>query len=253
MPVITFDNKDAIPEGLREYATEADGKFTVKVAPEAKLAEFRDKNIQLSQQIESLTPTMARIKEIAGDDLDAFTNQFQELKSIAQRVQDGELKTTEDIEKAVAERVKAVKEGYEQNQKAERDLRIKAEQDVQTLKGSLERTEVRHAVTAAVIAPDSGVRPEALGDILERAYKLFRWVDGKPVPMNGESTIYGADGTSPMTPREWLSKLRDDAPYFFKGNNGGGASGSQTGKHGLSAADIAKLTPEEKLRIANGA
>mgnify|MGYP000644592529 CR=1 FL=1 len=196
---------------------------------------------------------MARVKEIAGDDLAALANQFSELKGIAQRVQDGELKTTDDIEKAVAERVKAVKEGYEANQKSERELRVKAEQEAQTLKGTLERTEVRHAVTAAVIAPDSGVRPEALGDILERSYKLFRWVDGKPVPMNGESTIYGADGTSPMTPKEWLTKLRDEAPYFFKGNGGGGALGGQGSKHGLSAAEIAKLSPEEKLRLANGA
>ncbi len=251
MPVITFESKEAIPEGLREFATETEGKFTVKVAPEVKLNEFRDKNIALSQQIETLTPVMARIKEIAGEDLDVFANELTELKSIAQRVSDGELKTTEDIEKAVAERVKAVKDGYEQNQKSERDLRTKAERDRDELKVALDHTNIRHAITASVIAPNSGVRPEALGDILERAYKLFKWVDGKPVPMNGESTIFGADGSEPMTPKEWLTKLRDEAPYFFQGNGGGGASGGTTSKHGLSAAEIAKLSPAQKLALAN--
>jgi hypothetical protein len=254
MPAITFESKDAIPEGLREFATEGeDGKFSVKVAPEAKLSEFRDKNVQLSQQIETLTPTLARVKEIAGEDLDAFANELGELKSIAQRVTDGELKTTEDIEKAVAERVKAVKDGYEQNQKAERDQRTKAERERDEANAQLAQTNVRHAITAAVIAPNSGVRPEALGDILERAYKLFKWENGKPIPKNGESTIFGGDGAEPMTPSEWIVKLRDEAPYFFAGNGGGGASGGRDNKHGLSAAEIAKLTPEQKLALANGA
>lgn len=254
MPAIKFDTKEAIPEGLREFATESeDGKFTVKVAPEAKLNEFRDKNITLSQQIETLTPTLARVKEIAGEDLDAFANKVSELESIAQRVADGELKTTEDIEKAVAERAKAMKDGYESNQKAERDLRTKAEKERDEARSALDRTEVRHAITAAVIAPNSGVRPEALGDILERAYKLFKWVNGKPVPMNGESTVFGADGAEPMTPSEWIAKLRDEAPYFFAGNGGGGANGGRDTKHGMTQAEIAKLTPAQKLALANGA
>lgn len=254
MPTITFESKDAIPEGLREFAAEGeDGKFTVKVAPDAKLSEFRDKNIALSQQLETITPLLARVKEIAGDDLDVFSNELSELKSIAQRVNDGELKTTEDIEAAVAERVKAVKEGYETNQRAERTERTKAETERDQANAALAQTNVRHAITAAVISPNSGVRPEALGDILERAYKLFKWENGKPIPKIGESTIFGADGAEAMSPAEWIVKLRDDAPYFFAGNGGGGASGGRDSKHGLSSAEIAKLTPEQKLALANGA
>lgn len=254
MPTISFDTKEAIPEGLREFAVEADGgKFTVKVAPDAKLVEFREKNITLSQTLETLTPTLARVKEIAGEDLDAFATQLGELKTIAQRVTDGELKTTDDIEKAVAERVKALKDGYEQNQKAERGERTKAERERDELSGQLSQTNVRHAITSAVIAPNSGVRPEALGDVLERAYKLFKWENGKPIPKVGEATVFGADGAEPMTPSEWIVKLRDEAPYFFAGNGGAGANGGTNTKHGLTTAEIAKLTPEQKLALANGA
>lgn len=253
MPAITFESKDAIPEGLREFATEGEGgKFVVKVAPEAKLNEFRDRNIQLAQQVETMTPLMARIKNIAGEDLDGFENQIAELKGIEQRVKDGELKTTDDIERAVAERVKAVKDGYEQNQRAEREGRTRAENEAASLKSALDATNIRHAITAAIIAPNSGVNPSALGDILERANKLFKWVDGKPVPMNGESVVYGNSGADPMTPQEWIVKLRDEAPYFFLGNGGGGAAGGSANKFGVSKADLAKMTPEEKLRLANG-
>lgn len=254
MPSISYATKDDVPEGLREFAKESeDGKFTVKVVAEAKLDEFRNKNITLSQQIETMGPVVARIKALAGDDIDAFETDLQGLRDIAQRVNDGELKTNDQIEAAVADRIKAVKDGYEANEKAERDKRVAAEGRVQTLQQRLDQTEVRHGITNVVIHPESGVRPEALPDILERAYKLFKIVDGKPVPMNGEATIYGANGADPMSYAEWIVKLRDEAPHYFKGNSGGGADGGkQTKQGGFTAAEIAKMSPAQKLAIANG-
>jgi hypothetical protein len=65
--------------------------------------------------------------------------------------------------------------------------------------------------------------------------------------------MYGQDGVSAMSPKEWMSMLRDEAPYFFKGSNGGSATGAD-GKqiHGMTPGELAKLDPMERLRIANG-
>jgi hypothetical protein len=105
-----------------------------------------------------------------------------------------------------------------------------------------------------VIAPDSGVRPEALPDVLERAYRLYKVENGALIPKQGEATIFGANGADPMSPAEWLVKLRDQAPHYFKGNGGGGAAGGREGEKlgGFSHAEIAKLSPEAKLALANG-
>lgn len=255
MPTITFESLEAIPEELRETAKEEDGKFSINVVPKSKLDEFRQKNIELNQQQEALLPTLERMKAIVGDDmdLDAFENDLQGMREIAQKVKDGELTGSDQIEKAVSERLAKVKEGFEQNQKAERDQRTKAERERDEARAELERTHIRSAITQVVIDPNSGVRADALPDIIERANKLFRWKDGRPVPMNGESIVYGPDGADPMTPKEWLAQLRDEAPYFFAGNGGGGANGGKDAKHGMSPADFAKLSPTEKLRLANGA
>jgi hypothetical protein len=254
MPSITYASKDEIPEGLREFATEnEEGQFLVKVVAEAKLNEFRQKNIDLSQQIETMGPVLARIKNIAGDDFDAFEQDVNGLRDIKRRVDDGELKTNDQIEQAVADRIKAVRDGYEANERAEREKRVAAEKTTLTLQQRLDQTEIRHGVTNVVIHPESGVRPEALPDVLERAYKLFKMVEGKPVPMNGEATIYGANGADPMTYAEWIVKLRDEAPHYFKGNAGGGADGSTSKKSGgFTQAEIDKMTPQQKLAIANG-
>ena len=254
MPSITFATKEAIPEGLREYAVDSeDGQFTVKVVPEVKLNEFRDRNVSMAQQLETLGPVVARIKTLAGDDLDAFETDLSGLRDIAKRVNDGELKTNDQIEQAVADRIKAVKDGYESNERAERERRTNAEAKVQTLQQRLDQTEIRSGVTNVVIHPESGVRPEALPDILQRAYNLFKVEDGKPVPKNGESTIFGNNGADPMTFAEWIVKLRDEAPHYFKGNNGGGADGGKGTKvGGFSKAEIDKLSPQQKLNLANG-
>lgn len=253
MPSITFDSIEQVPEGLRDGAKEVEGKIVVKVVLEDKLNEFRESNVQLRQQLDTLGPIVSRIKNIAGDDLDAFENDLQGLRDIAQRVKDGELKTNDQIEQAVASRIKAVKDAYEANERAEREKRINAEKRTQTLQQMLDQTEIRHGITNVVIHPESGVRPEALPDILERAYKLFKIVDGKPVPMNGEAPIYGQSGAEPMTYAEWIVKLREEAPHYFKGNSGGGADGSNTKKMGgFTPQEIAKLTPQQKLDLANG-
>lgn len=254
MPSISYATKEEIPQGLQEFATEGeDGKFVVKVVAEAKLNEFRERNVTLAQQIETMGPVVARIKTLAGDDIDAFETDVAGLRDIAKRVEDGELKTNDQIEQAVADRIKAVRDGYEANEKAEREKRVAAEGKVLTLQQRLDQTEVRHGITNVVIHPESGVRPEALPDILERAYKLFKMEDGKPVPKNGEATVYGASGADPMTYAEWIVKLRDEAPHYFKGNAGGDANGGkQTKQGGFTAAEIAGMTPQQKLAIANG-
>lgn len=254
MPIINFDSIDAVPEGLKEFAKTDDdtGKVTVNVVPNAKLDEFREKNIDLSKKLEAVSPTLARVQKIAGEDLDAFETDLAGLREIAQRVKDGELKTDDQIENAVQDRIKVLKDGYDSNQKSLAKELAEANQKALTLTQRLNQTRIDKDVTAAVIIPESGVRPEALPDVLQRAYSLFKIEDDKLVPKRGESVVYGADGASPMTVTEWLVKLRDEAPHYFKGNNGGGAAGGKEEKvGGFTAAQIAGMSPLQRLELAN--
>lgn len=255
MPIINFETIDAVPDGLKEYARTDDetGKVTVNVVSNAKLEEFREKNINLSKQLEAITPTLARVKDIAGEDFDEFENQLKELRSIEQRVKDGELKTDDQIENAVQDRLKVLRDGFEENNKSLNRQLAESQQKAVSLTERLNRTSIDKHVTAAVIVPESGVRPEALPDVLERAYRLFKVEDTGLVPKKGESVIYGADGASPMTVTEWLVKLRDEAPHYFKGNTGGGAGGNGKDEKigGLSAKQLSEMSPQARLDLAN--
>ncbi len=50
-----------------------------------------------------------------------------------------------------------------------------------------------------------------------------------------------------MTPKEFLATLEETSPFFFKSSQGGGAGGSGEGAGGLSPAQLAAMTPEEKM------
>lgn len=256
MPIINFDSIDAVPEGLKEFAKQNDetGKFAVNVTATVKLDEFREKNIDLSKKLEAQAPILARVKEIAGDDLDAFANDLNGLRDISQRVKDGELKTDDQIEQAVQDRIKVMRDGYEDNSRSLKRELDAANAKAVTLVERLNRTRIDKEVTAAVIVPESGVRPEALPDVLERAYRLFKVEDEKLIPKRGEATIFGANGADAMTVTEWLVKLRDEAPHYFKGNGGGGAAGGKDEKiGGFTAAQIAAMSPLQRLELANKA
>jgi hypothetical protein len=255
MPILNFDSVDAVPEGLKEFAKtdDASGKVTVNVVPASKLDEFRERNVEQARKLEQLEPAMERYRNLIGDSPDDFQNELTALRDVNKRVKDGELKTNDEIEQAIQDRVKAIRDGYEDANKTAVKEATTYKERAAELARELDRSRISHEVTTAVIAPGSGVNPAALPDVLQRAYGLFKVEEGKLVPKQGEATIFGANGADPMTPAEWLVKLRDQAPHYFGSNAGGGAAGGKDEKlGGHTREEIARMTPEQKLALANG-
>jgi len=256
MPDIIYDTLDAVPEGLREGAKQVDGKVVVNVVLKAKLDEFRDNNVALATERDTLKTTVATLTGIVGEDPQAFTQQLEELRSTAQQVKDGKLKGTDAIEAEVNARVGSMKSDYERRL-------LETGRDVQTWKEKaneadtkFRRSLIDRGVTNAVLAEASGAQPQALPDILTRAYGVFQ-VDekGHLIAKDGEATIYGSDGATPMTPGEWLEKLKETAPYFFKQSSGGGAGGDGNGglPNGMGTEDFQKLSGAQQLALARKA
>jgi hypothetical protein len=77
-----------------------------------------------------------------------------------------------------------------------------------------------------------GVLPEAISDALFRA-RQFGWQlnDKGEVIAKAPNGDYGADATTPLRPKDWVTgTLKQDAKHLFKGHVGGGATGSGTDK-----------------------
>lgn len=256
MAELYFDSLDQIPEGLREGAKTNDtGKVVIKVVPQAKLDEFRNTNITVAKERDDLAAALGKAKEILGtEDFEQAATGLAELRGVAQRVKDGQLVENKGLEEALAERTGKMREEMQaeiqRNAQEAKQWRDKFGQTDTKLR----RTYVDRAVTDVVLDEQSGVHPKALADILGRAYGVFEvGDDGKLTAKRGDAILYGADGASPMSPKEWIATLKEEAPYFFKGSNGGGASGGEgQTAYGMTTAEISKLSPEQRLAIANG-
>lgn len=257
MPILNFDSLDLVPDGLREHAKAVDGgngKVAVNVVPSVKIDEFRDNNIKLSKERDELRGQYEPLKAIVGDDIEGFSKSLDELRQTQQRVKDGELKETRSIEEALHKRTEELRKDYDGRLQAEGKEKAAWRQKHDALDNQYKRSLISSAIKDAAMESDSGVEPKAIGDIVNVGLPVFRISDdGKVIPYQGDGPIYGADGTSPMTPREWIAKLKEDKPFFFKGSNGGGAGGDTTRKvHGVDKAQVGKMTASERLALANG-
>lgn len=256
MPDIVFESEEKIPEGLKGHEKKLeDGTYVVKVAPAAKIDEFRTKNIELSKERDTLADFASKAKNYVGEDLEAFEAELVNLRKTSQEVKDGKLKASGDVEAEVVRRVESMKKGFEDQLSSKAKENGELTKKVSLIESKWKQSKIDRYVTDAVLDEKNGADPRALNDILSHAYSVFKVrQDEAIVPMDGEAVIYGADGATPMTPSEWLAKLRENAPYFFKNSNGGGAAGGQGNKKfgGMSEADFSKLTPIQKLQIANG-
>lgn len=256
MPEISFESKDSVPQGLQEYAKQNDaGKWVVNVAPNEKLVEFRDNNIKFRNEIDTLKETVSRFTSIAEDPA-GLAEELQRLREVDQSVKDGKLKGNDAVAREVEARVKQMEDSYKA-QLNELGNKLKESDQKRDEASRLYRQSVLdREVTNAVMAKDSGANPEALPDILSRAARTFRVNDkGQVVAMDGDAVIYGADGASPMSPKEWLGKVIEEAPYLSKTSAGGGASGNRGDEKlgGLSPEEFGKLDPQRRMEIARAA
>ena len=207
-----IDDINAVPEALRGFYVEQEGRFTLDVeglVPKARLDEFRENNIRLAQerdamrqQYEGIDPAKAR-----------------ELLTKAQKEQDKKMLEAGRVDELVAQRVEAMRADYEAQLTGETSKSQKLQTQLETLliDGALREAAAR-----------AGVRPSAIEDVLLRGHNLFRLVDGKALPVQGDDVLYSKTGEA-LTMDEWLTGLTSNAPHLFEPNRGAGAAGGAAG------------------------
>lgn len=253
MPEISFDSQESIPDGIREYAKQNDdGKWVVNVAPNEKLVEFRDNNIKFRNEIDQLKATVSRFNSIAEDPTE-LADELSRLREVDQSVKDGKLKGNDAVAREVETRVKQMEESYKAQINELGGKLQSAIEEGGEAKRAYRQSVLDREVTNAVMSKDSGANPEALPDFLSRASRTFTVTEkGQVVAMDGDAVLYGADGATPMSPKEWLGKIIEEAPYLSKSSAGGGAAGSRGEEKfgGMSADEFNKLSPQRRMEIA---
>ena len=265
-----YATKEAVPAELAEFAKEVTdegdkkGQWSVKVVPDSKLAEFRDKNTDVMKKLdgaEAITKAVAAVlglkpEELAtAEKLNAFDTELKELRSTKQQVADGKLSKKEDIEQELLRRTTELRDKHTREMGEKQTELAAAVAKGTDFEGKWKKTFVDRAVINAVADEKLGVSPTAVDDIIQAAYAVFQVQEnGDLKPMKGEQIIYGEDAVTPMSVHEWINgQLRKSKPHYYKKSAGGGAEGGngEVSLGGLSEAEFDKLPALEKLRIAN--
>lgn len=256
MPALRFDSLDLVPEGLREHAKKVDGEenaVTINVVASAKVDEFRDNNINLSKERDELLGRVETLAAIVGEDPEAFREELEGLRTTNERVQAGELKESRALEEAVGKRTEEMRTKYEErlSQAAKESGAWKNKYDA--LDQKHRQQQVAAYLREACADEDIGVVSAAIPDIIARGQQIFRADDqGRISAQDGDTTIYGEDGVSSMSGKEWLKKLREQSPFFFERTGGGDAGGETTQQvNGVDKGKIKAMTAQERLELAN--
>jgi len=207
-----YATKQEIPAEHQSIYVERDGAWLLDadgIVSQAKLDEFRQNNIALTNQL----------KQFEGIDPDAVRQLADDKRKLEEVAQ---LKAGE-VDKVIEARLKAARADWDKAHGV-----VVAERDALTSR--LTAIQIDQAVV--IEATKRGLRPTAITDITSRARQTFKLVNGVPQAFDsdGQTARMGKDG--PMTLAEWVDALVSDAPHLFEANAGSGAAGSGGGVTG---------------------
>ena len=207
-----YATKQEIPAEHQPFYVERDGAWLLDadgIVSQAKLDEFRQNNITLTNQL----------KKFEGIDPDAVRQLADDKRKLEEAAQ---IKAGE-VDKVIEARLKSARAEWDKTHGV-----IAAERDA--LHGRLTAIQIDQAVVTE--ATKRGLRPTAITDITARARQTFKLVNGVPQAFDsdGQTARMGKDG--PMTLAEWVDALVSDAPHLFEANAGSGAAVSGGGAAG---------------------
>lgn len=261
MATLTYESLSEVPEDLQEAAKEQDGKFVVSVVSSAKITEFRDNNINLSKERDSLQAAIAQYENVTGvqlpdleeGKLSDFAKTLESLRDTSKKVADGKLVEETSLEEAAAARVTEVTNNMKEqlaNMAKDRDAHKTAREKAEARADSMM---VENAVRLAAADPDVAMIDKAVTMVMPSALKVFKvGDDGKITPKHSDGTvIYGSDGITPKSVKEWLQEQREENDFLFQGAKGGGAKGSSDTQPGrLTNEQLASMKPQERMKYA---
>jgi len=234
-----YATKQEIPAEHQPFYVERDGAWLLDadgIVSQAKLDEFRQNNITLTNQL----------KKFEGIDPDAVRQLADDKRKLEEAAQ---IKAGE-VDKVIEARLKSARAEWDKTHGV-----IAAERDA--LHGRLTAIQIDQAVVTE--ATKRGLRPTAITDITARARQTFKLVNGVPQAFDsdGQTARMGKDG--PMTLAEWVDALVSDAPHLFEANagsgaavSGGGAAGNRSVKNPFRKESF-NLTEQMKIQKSDPA
>jgi len=108
MATLTYESLSEVPEDLQDAAKEENGKYVVSVTSSGKIKEFRDNNIAVTKERDTLQAALAQYEGVTGvalpdledGKLSDFAKTLEALRDTSKKVADGKLVEETSLEEA---------------------------------------------------------------------------------------------------------------------------------------------------------
>ncbi len=231
---VTVEEFAELPEVVQaEYGEEKDEKHMLSVDDDAenkkKFTTFRNNNKKLHTQNEKLLEDAKRFEGVDPAKYEEGQKALDTVSKLeaADLLKEG--KVDEAIENQVSSRVATMKSDYEAKFKVKENEAKSAVEESTKTKQRYRKLKIDSGIQTAANSVGK-LRSGAMDDVISRAHSVWHVDDdGKEYAEDSHGDpIYGPDG-DPITMKEWMGALLEDAPHLFEGGGGGGASGGSKG------------------------
>lgn len=254
MPVINIDEVafGGLPDDMKSLAKKSeDGRFAIDVVD----ASFREKNVGLVKERDTLAQSYNGILEIFGGEKDPakLKAAWDELHGLRKKVSDKELIDNTSFEKALETRTKEMATSHEQQINSFQKTIAETNARIEQLQKEGDANELRYHIQLLLSNPNSEFNPLATPDIVNRANAVWKKnKEGKWVATNGSELLYD-EAANPLTFESWMKKLGIEAPYYLKQSAGGGAGGGRggAGAQTSSMEGMSNMSFEEYEKMRN--
>lgn len=238
-----YDSEDGIPQELRAFYTERDGRFVLEVDPPIEdvsgLKNALNQERTLRREGErSLMDLRTRFEGIDPDE-------FHKLRERVKGLDDADIYDKQGIEALVLRRTESMKSEHERQMRQRENEINSLKETVSAVDRRWRQDRIKTALLDA--AARAGVSKQAMPDAVQRGLAVFGDLDdqGTVIARDGDDIRYGKDGISPLTPDEWMQSLKQDAPHLWPPSSGGGAPVYHSGTG--PQIDWQSLPPTERL------
>ena len=239
-----LDSLDGVAENLQTlYTKTEDGKFKLNVegldslgdGGKAALENERKAKREAQRQLDEFKKQFEGIDPVATKELLAKLNQGEEAKLIAEG----------KLDEVIKQRTARMQAEFEAKLKETESKMTAAEQRAARRDAQVLENQIRQAATKA------GLHEFAIDDALLRARTQFSLsAEDTAVALGSDGQpVYGKDGQTPLSLKEWFESMKTAAPHWFPaGSSGSGAGGnSNSGANGLPARLSDCKTDDQKV------
>lgn len=237
---MTTENNVAEGNGLdvKDVLSNPDVQNEIQKIVEEQVKGLKNKNQEL----------LAKNKEFA-----EMTKQWEGvdpniIKNLVDRMRNDEetkLLAEGKIDDVVNRRVENMKKDHTSQLEALSNKLKDYENEIKQRDHYLTELVIDHQIKDAYTSLD--FEPAALDDIVRYARTIFKMDENRNAvprdPATG-SLIFGKDGKTPISAREWLENLAEKKPYLKRPSKGGG---SQGGRSGQGTKNVDSMSSVEKI------